>query len=466
MKRLAVAVLLWLFSAGVSAAGVKVPDYERVVLPNGATLILMANNEVPLIAFRALLRGGATADPDNRGGTASLLAALLEKGAGARDALQFADAVDRVGGRMQVGAEREYVEIAGSFLARDGKLMVELLSDMLQRPHLDGVEFAKLRDRQIEFIRAAKDSDLAGLVSIYGKAALFTDHPYGRPVGGSEASLARVSLQDVQAFHREQFGADRLIVTVVGDFAPAEMKQLLMRALGKWRPSEERLQNVPAPSPAVRSSRVALIDAPRSTQSYFWLGGPGVARSDARRAALDTVNTAFGGRYMSQLNAELRVRSGLTYGARSGFERHLQPGTWAISSFTRAETTIEAIDLALDVLRRLRTQGIAEADLASARQYIAGQFPLGLETADDWAEVLAMLELYGLDRSYVEGYIAAVQRVDGTAARAVIDSVFPAPDRLQITVIGPAAAIREALAKYGPVTELKLTDAEFAQPLQ
>ncbi len=464
MKQLFIAALLCLVGCA-HAAGVRVPPFERVVLPNGATLVLMERHDLPLIAFEAVVRGGANADSEGRSGTANLLANLLEKGAGTRSAAEFAETVDRVGGRITTGAEQEYVSISGSFLARDHELMIELLADMLQRPTLDRVEFDKLRARQIEFIRAAKEANLADLAPVYGAAALLPSHPYGRPVSGSESSLARIDLNDVRAFQREQMGADRLIVSVAGDFELRAMQRLLTRALAGWRRAEQPLPSIPVPE-AAKERRVLLVDAPQSTQSYFWLGAVGVAKTDPRRAALDATNSMFGGRYMSLLNAELRVRSGLTYGANSRFERFAQPGYWYIRSFTRSETTTQAIDLALEMLQRLHTHYLSDAELASGRQYIKGQFPLALQTAQDWAETLAVLELYGLDRGYIEGYFDAIDRVDAPAARAAVDGAFPAPERVQIVVIGPAAALRDRLGKYGAVIEMKLTDPEFTPRLR
>lgn len=446
--------------AQAQAAGVNVPPFERIVLGNGATLILLARHDVPLIAFEAVVRGGSIADPVRAEGTASVLANLLEKGAGQREPFEFADAVDRVGGRLEAEAQREFVSISGSFLARDQQLMVELLADMLQRPQLRADEFEKLRARQIEFIRSAKDSNLDGLISTYAEAAVLPAHPYGRPVSGSEASLARLTLDQVRSYYAQHFGADRLIVSVVGDFEPRVMKRLLSRALGTWRRASMPLPKVADPV-ALAARQVLLIDAPDSTQSYFWLGTVGVAKADGRRAALDAVNTVFGGRYMSLLNNELRIKSGLTYGARSRFERFAHPGFWSISSFTRTETTLPAIDMALDALHRLHTAGLTDAELASGRQYLQGQFPLALETAEAWADMLAQLELYGLDRGYVEGYFAAIDAVDAAAARRVIDAVFPVDERLQLIVIGPAARIRNELRKYGPLHEMKLSDPEF-----
>ena len=101
--------------------------------------------------------------------------------------------------------------MSGSFLARDQKLMVELLADMLQRPQLEAAQFEALRARHIEFIRAAKDSDLAALDADLRRGALFGDHPYGNPVIGSEAGLAAISTRTSDAYYEEQVGADRLI---------------------------------------------------------------------------------------------------------------------------------------------------------------------------------------------------------------------------------------------------------------
>ena len=458
-----VAVLLFICSAGVLAAGngVKVPPFERVQLPNGTVVLLMERHDVPLIAFSAVLRGGAVSDPKDASGLASLLAGLLQKGAGSRDAVQFAETVASVGGQIDTAVSAESISVSGSFLARDQQLMVELLADLLQRPKLELAQFDTLRARQIEFIRAAKDSDLAALAPIYGEANLFGAHPYGHPVDGSEASLAAIKHAQLQRFYQEQVGADRLILAVAGDFKSAQLKQRISRAFSGWRKAGAALQPVAKPQP-VASRRVLLIDAPESVQSYFWAGNVAVAKSDPRRAALDVTNTLFGGRFTSMLNTELRIRTGLSYGASSHFDRLLQPGPWALSSFTQTDTTIQALDLALATLDKLHESGLDPTMLESGKSYVQGQYPLALETSAQWASQLATLEFYGLDRRYIDDYSAALAAVNGPDARRAIDEVFPPSAQLAIVVIGNASAIREGLRKYGPLTEMKLADPAFS----
>jgi zinc protease len=331
---------------------------------------------------------------------------------------------------------------------------------MLQRPRLDAAQFEVLRSRSIEEIRAAKDSDLASLSAIYGRALLFAEHPFGRPESGTEQWLAQATLADVQAHYRSNVGADRLILAVAGDFRSAQMKQMLTRALSGWRKAATPIQPVKA-APRLVGRKVLLVDAPGSVQSYFWAGNVGVARKDPRRAALDVVNTLVGGRFTSMLNSELRIRTGLSYGAESRFERYDQPGFWEMSSFTRTETTIEAMDLALSVLDKLHAGALAADALASARSYVQGQFPLSFETPSQWAGTLSTLALYGLERRYIDDYLAKVAVVTPDAASQAIQEVFPTSNDLVLVVIGNAERIRDGLRKYGPLTEMKLSDPTF-----
>ncbi|HPF26251.1 MAG TPA: pitrilysin family protein [Steroidobacteraceae bacterium] len=439
---------------------VRVPAHERLQLPNGLTVILMPRREVPLIAFTAVVRGGSLADPAGKAGVASIVAGMLDKGAGARTAFQFADAVAGVGGSFSAGAGTESIAVSGEFMSRDRALMIELLADALLRPRLDAAEFDKLRNRQVELIKATKDSDPSGLLTDYGRAFLFQDHPYGRPVDGSESSLNLLQHDDIVRFHRNQVGADRATLVFAGDLDAAWMRAAITKAFGNW-PRAQGDTPVLEPAPRVQGRRVLLVDSPGSVQTYFWIANVGVDRQYAGRPALDLVNTLYGGRFTSILNTELRIKSGLSYGASSGFSRGRVPGEFAIRSFVLTENTGKAVDLALTTLGALRTDAIAPEMLESARAYVLGQYPLRLETAAHWAATLGDLELFGLPLSYIEGYGPSLQAVDATAIRAVIADAFPKPQDVVIVMIGDAVRIRADAARLGPVTELPLIAPSF-----
>jgi predicted Zn-dependent peptidase len=444
-----------------AAPGVKVPAHQRFTLPNGLTIVLVPKKDVPLIAFSGYVRGGALADPEDKPGVASLVAGLLDRGAGKRNAYEFADAVEGVGGSFNANATSESINVNGQFLAGDRALLIELVADALMRPTFDAAEFESFRNREIEFIKSAKDSDPSQIVAVYGRAALFGAHPYGRPQSGSERSLASISRADVANYHAQNFGADRAALVFAGDLDPKWMKQALTAAFGSWTKATAALPKLER-APRVTGRRVLLVDSPGAVQTYFWVANVGVDRRYSGRPALDLVNTLYGGRFTSILNTELRIKSGLSYGASSSFARGTAPGAFAIRTFAQTDNTGKALDLTLETLENLKRGALEPAMLESARAYVLGQYPLQLETAAHWAATLSDLEFYRLGKDYIEGYGPAIAKVDLAETAAVTADAFPRPADLVIVLIGDAAKIRETAQKYGAVTEMKISDTDFA----
>jgi len=460
MRVLLLSLLLLPVPAALAAGEIKLPAYRSATLPNGAVVALVEKRDTPLVSMNVTVRGGGLGDPVGKDGTASLYTDLIQKGAGNRTATQFAEAIENVGGTLSAGAGTESVGVNASFMSRDVYLMLELMADALQRPKLDQAEFEKARRLAVQSLVAAKDSDPRALMSSYGDAWLFRGHPYGRSVGGSEASLAAVKLDDIKRYYADQVGGDRLIITLVGDFDAATMLQALERSFGTWRKAGAALPIVPMPA-RVTGRLVLLVDKPGATQTYFWLGNVGASRTDPARTAQSVVNTVFGGRFTSMLNTELRVKSGLTYGASASFNRGSQPGSFHIASYTETSKTAQAIDMTLDTLARLHKDGLDADQLKSSQSYMLGQFPPSIETNGQIAARLADMSFFGLGPEDVNDYAQRVSRVDAAAVRSTIEQAFPQPDNLALVLIGDAASIRDAVRKYGPVTEMKISDPRF-----
>lgn len=442
------------------ADGVTLPAVERVVLENGTVLILNEKHDVPLIGLEALVRGGAAADPAEKHGLTNLLAGLLEKGAGERNAAEFAEDVAAVGGQISAGAGRETLSVSADFMSKDADLMVELVADLLQRPRLDADEFTKLRDRSVNLIKAAKGGDPSALMPAYADAFLFGEHPYGNPSSGSETSLTNITHRDLRNWYAESVGGDRLVIAVSGDFEIGAMRERLTAAFGEWRAATAPIPAIIAPQP-LDGGRVYLIDKPGATQTYFRIGNVGVARGYAARADLDLANTVFGGRFTSMLMTELRTKSGLSYGARSSIARYAQPGSIFISSFTQTETTVDAINLALSTFGQFRDGGLDEEMLQSARNYVMGQFPPRFETAAQLAGVFALIETHSLGAGYINAYGDALAAATTASIATTIDDAYPTANQLVFIILGDAEKIREQVAQYGSVTEIAVTEPRF-----
>ena len=448
----------------LAAPNVAMPTAVHVTLANGLKLIMVPRHELPLLAVEAGPRGGARVEEPARAGVAALTAELLSRGAGARDAYAFTDALEDSGGSLAAAAGNESLSVSGQFLAGDETLMLSLLGDMLLRPHFEAAEFEKLRSRRIEGLRAAKDAEPQALLGDYAHALLFAGHPFAQPVGGSEATLATLKLADVKRYYQEQFGPERTTLVIAGDFDPGRMRLAVEKIFGAWPRLGRELPVLPAPERR-HGRRVLLIDAPGSTQTYFWLGNVGVARNYPARGALNITDIAFGGGPLnSMLSTELREKRGLTYSISCYFVRGSVPGEFAISSFVRTEDTARAIQTTLDTLEALHQQGLDSTQINAARNYILGQYPLAYQSAGDWAETFADLDFFAFPISRISGYGSELLRVQPKDIARVIADAFPQPADLDLVLIGDAAKIRADVAQFGPVSEKPLSAPDYAPP--
>lgn len=452
-------VLVFAAAALLCAAQVKLPSYSREVLPNGAVLLLMPRAGVPLVHFRVMVRGGAESEPRELAGVAGMTAQLLRRGTAKRTADQFSEELDSLGGSFGAlleGSTSSATTINAEFLKKDFDHGLDLVADALLHPTFPEAEVKKAVARAIDGQKSLKDNPPSAIRNYFLPFFYGRNHPFGNPA--DETTLGRIGRAEVNAYHQRLYCGRNLIVALTGDFDAAAAKTALARVFGA-APAGTAFAWPAAPE-LPRKSKLLLIDKPDATQTYFEIAQPGISRSSDDRTRMTLINTLFGGRFTSMLNDELRVNSGLTYGASSILDTPRVPGAISISTYTKVETTVRAMDMALDVLKRLNTPGISAEQLASVKAYTKGLYPTrALETIDQLASVLTSIELYGLTRDEVDGYFGRIDAVSLADAKAAAGRYYR-PDGLVFVVLGPAAKIRDQVKKYAPtVTEVSITDA-------
>lgn len=442
----------WLMANSTLYDGLKLPPYKKVKLKNGLTILLMEQLEIPIVSFSFIVKAGSTADPVGKEGVAGLTASLLRKGTKTRASEQLSAELDFIGGQLGAGADYDYTSGRAEFLKKDLAKGLDLFADALLNPMFPADEVTKLLKQSIDGAKSAKDQ-AGGVIGEYFAAYLYGSHPYGRPTDGDEKSLANITREDITKFYESYYTPSNTILAVAGDFATTEMEKLLSEKFGAWPDKKAPTPNVPAPM-AFSGKKLLLVDKPDSTQTYFQIGNVGVARTNPDRVYINVINTLFGGRFTSMLNDALRVSSGLTYGARSGFDQRKAAGPFAISTYTRNETTEKAIDMALDILKRLHEKGVNEADLKSAKNYIKGQFPPRIETTDQQAALLVELEFYGLDERDINEFYSKIDAMTLADAQRIIKQYFPL-DNLVFVLVGKASEIESVARKYATKFDTK-----------
>jgi predicted Zn-dependent peptidase len=433
------------------AAQVKLPPYTREVLPNGVVVYYVPRTGLPLVQFRVLVKGGAESEPQGLAGIASITADLLRRGAGQRTADQFADELDGLGGVFGANTNEQATVVSAEFLKKDFDTGLTLLSDAVLHPSFAADQVHKELSRRIDALKSAKDNPGAAIQPYYRSFFFGREHPYGRIA--DEASLDRIRREDILDYQRRLYAGRNLIVIVSGDFDPAAAKSRIAATFGAVAAGTAYQWADDRPPARPATPRLLLVDKPDATQTYFVIAQPGARRTSQDRVALTLVNTLFGGRFTSMINDELRVNTGLTYGASSSVEMSRLTGSLSISTYTKTDTTARAIDLALEVLKRLSDKGLTAEQLASAKAYVKGTFPPArLQTTDQIAAMLGDLELFGLGRDEVDDYFARIDAVTLDQANQVARKYYRS-DNLTLVLIGNAAKIHEAAAKYAPKIE-------------
>ena len=451
---LMIAAMMVASLAGPASAqgGLKLPPSKKVALKNGLTVILIEQHEIPIVSFNFIVKAGSIADPQGKEGSASLVAELLRKGTKTRRADQLAAELDFIGGQFFAGASIDYTSGGAEFLKKDLAKGLELMTDAMLNPTFSQDEVEKLIKQRVDGIKAAKDR-AQGVINNYFNAYLYGSHPYGRPTAGDERSLAAITRDDLAKFYETWYTPSNTILAVAGDFATAEMEKMLTEKFGSWPAKDAPMVKLPEPV-AVSGKKLLLVDKPDSTQTFYQIGNLGLARNNPDRVYVNVINTLFGGRFTSMLNDALRVSSGLTYGAGSSFNDRKMRGPFVISTFTRNETTEKAIDMTLDVLKRLHEKGVTEAELNSAKNYIKGQFPPRLETTDQLASQMAQLAFYGLDDREIDTFYARIDAMTMADAQRVIKQYFPL-DNLVFVLIGKSSEIEKVARKYAATFDTK-----------
>jgi zinc protease len=448
------AILLFLPRAS-RAQTIHLPAHEKVVLKNGLTLLLLEKHGVPLVNLTAIVKSGAAADPAGQEGLASVTAGLLRRGTAKRTAQQFAAELDYMGGALGTAAGFDSTNVSAEFLAKDLAHGLDLFADALLHPVFPQSEVDKLLTRTLDSIKGAKDNPQS-VIGLYFQGYLYGSHPYGRSEIGNELSLKRIQRDAIVKFHETNFVPANTILAVAGEFQTPEMEKQLEEVFGSWPAMPAPHAAIPTLAP-VKGKKLLLVDKPDATQTYFCIGNVGIAETDPDRVAVEVVNTVFGERFTSMLNEALRVESGLTYGAGSGFDSRKAPGPFVISSFTKTETTTKAVDMALQVLGKLHKDGLSPDQLASAKNYIKGQFPPSIETSAQLAALIAYYEFAGLGDDEVNQLEARVDAVTPEIARRVIEKHFPL-DNLVFVLIGKASAIGPAVEKYAEKRDMQAID--------
>lgn len=434
------------------------PAIQKHTLSNGLPVWVVEMHEVPVVDVSVVIRSGAAADPVGKFGLASFTAAMIDEGAGTRDALALADAVEYLGASLSTGSSFDSSTVRLHVPVRQLDQALPLMADVVLRPTLGATELERLRKERLTALLQTRDNASALASAGFSRLVFGPRHRYGTPANGNDASNGEMTASDLRGYYTSYYQPQNAHVLVVGDTTPAAVLPLLEQAFGPWKNGGSP-PAVTLPAAAAHGPRqIYLIDKPGSAQAQIRIGALGVARDTADYYVLDVLNTILGGSFTSRLNQNLREKNGYAYGATSTFDMRRSVGPFVAGAGVQIDKTVEALREFFAELDGM-LEPVPADELARAKNLEALGFPGAFETTSGMAANLAELVVYGLPESFFTDYVAKIQAVTAADVQRAAKTYLQT-SRFAVVVVGDLKVIETPVraAKLGPVRVVTVDD--------
>ncbi|MBF2007595.1 MAG: insulinase family protein [Chlorogloeopsis fritschii C42_A2020_084] len=414
---------------------------QQFTLPNNLRVLLLPDRSTPTVTLSGNIKAGAEFDPADKAGLASLVAENLMNGTKIRDVHTLANILDERGASLEFDTYREGVEIEGKSLAGDLPILLQILGDVVKNATFPAKELELSRQQALTDLKQELDDPAEVAQRIFIQTLYPQNHPlHSFP---TQKSLRQIRRQDVIDFKEKHYRPDKMVLTLVGDFAPAQVRSLIETEFGAWQVSGEapKLQypTVKTPDKIIRVHPVL----PGKTQAVTVLGNTGIKRQDPRYYAALILNQILGGDTLSsRLGTEIRDRQGLTYGIYSTFQTGKNVGIFLIEMQTAPEDTNRAIDSTRRLIAEIHQQGVSAEELETAKRNAIGNYNVSLANPEDLSSRILMNEVYGLDKEELRSFTSKIAAVTleqvNRAARELLH-----PDKIVVVTAGSSVTAKK-----------------------
>lgn len=410
------------------------PKIERITTPLGIEVWLVREPSIPMLALQASWRGGSSSDPAGLEGRAGLAMSLLTEGAGDLGPEDFQNALREKAISLDFSVDRDYSSVGLRMLTQHRARAFELLKLAMTTPRFDDEPMARAKAQA----RVAYERSRTNPSTLAGErfaALAYGEHPYGRRTSPSIESLERINRTELAAFPRAVLARRNLALAVVGDIAPDDLVRLVDQSFGAL-PAEPAV-DLPPPVQVQTPSQPVVIPFP-NPQSMVLFGAPGIAREDPDWYAATVLNQIVGGGGMSsRLFEEVREKRGLVYSVGTQLAPYKAASLFSGSLATSNGQVAEALKLVRTELARVARDGVDDDELAAAKSYMTGSFPLRLSSNAAIAGMLVAMRNTGLSPNYIDAYPGLINAVNQGDLRRVAQRLFASGDYLVVIVGQP-----------------------------
>jgi len=422
------------------------PDLWTGEIGNGMEVYGIENNELPLVQFSIVLKGGHYLDKIEKSGTASLLATMLESGTVTKTAQELEEAIEKLGANINVYASRGSITISGNALARNYDEVLALTKEMLLEPRWDEEEFDLAKTAVLNRLKRQKADPSAIARNTFNELVYGDDHIFSSGTSGTVESVESITMDDLKDYYNANFSPSVSAFHIAGNISKDEVMKSLRDLSDAWADKAVVFPEYEMPEPP-ETSRVYFADVPGAKQSVIYIGAPSMARTDDDFYPATVMNHKLGGSFNSHVNLVLREEKGYTYGARTYFSGSYVPGYFLASSSVRSSATEESVEIFKDLMEDYR-EGISEEEMEFTRNALVKSNAREFETLRSLLYMLQNISMYDLPFDYVKGEEETVLNMD-LEQHKMLAQKYIDPSKMYYVIAGDAATQLEPLAELG-----------------
>jgi len=409
-------------------------------------VIVAERPDLPLLAAEVVVRNGAEIDPPNLAGTASITGALLTKGTESMSAPQVASAIESLGGDISSGAGWDSSTASVVVMSDKAEAALTILADVVLHPAFKQEEIDRLKKQRLDGLRVALQQPGA-LAAFVTDRVVFDSGEYGHSTGGTIETVQAMQRDDIVKLYKSYYSPTNAAVIFVGKVTLEQGKAYAQKYFGAWKADATVVKAAP-PSTTEWKPENVVVDMPQAGQSAVALSRPAIKRSSPDYYSGLVANAALGNGFISRLNREIRIKRGLSYGARSSLDARRDTGPFTASAQTKNESASEVARLIMAELKRLATDPVQGEELKSRQAVLTGSYARGLETDEGFAGNLASLAAYNLPLDRLNAFIPKINAVKTEDVTAFVTKYLSSTPSL--IIVGKAPAFIDPLKKDFP----------------
>lgn len=433
---------------GKTSAAKITPKYSQEVLDNGLKVLVVENHEVPFVTVQLGLLAGAWTE--DKTGTAAMTMRMLTKGTSRHSEGQLADELETYAIGLSGSGEMDTSMVNMSCLTEHIERAMLLLGEVILEPSFPEDEFEKLR-RQVLTSLAISSAEPEYVAERELRRRLYSEHPYSRTAVGEVEDVNALLVSDLKQWWDKFARPDMAVLIFAGDIDEKQAFESAKSIFGNWRVTTKQPEIKLPKLCELGCTHIYLVDRPGSTQSQIRVGQRGITRHDGRYPVSRVVSSYFGWGFDSRLNESIRVAKGLTYGIWGSFIANRFAGEFKVSTFSKTQSTSQAVRAVLDEIKRLKKEGPSNEELSNNQSYILGSFVRDRETPQQIASDLWLIESQGLASDYLEWLLEGVAGTEQADCERLTDATIKT-DGLVVVVVGQAEQLKESLEEIAPVT--------------